>query len=247
MSPPEVWGPSIWTLFHVLADRIREDTYSFIFPSLFNLITRICKYLPCPECASDATIFLARINHSELKTKMQFKNTFYLFHNYVNAKKRKRLFNYSNINIYSKFRLINVINNFINNYQTKGNMKLINESFQRQFVINDFKNFIKKYIKIFIPNIHIPKRLQPIDIQCDKDTEIINELEIENNTKQIIDDIENRNENTEEILNNHIENQENDTNKEIISLLNKEDSNIDEIEILQNEIKNILDEIVNQI
>ena len=94
MSPPEVWGPSIWTLFHTLADRIREDAYSFIFPSLFNIITRICKYLPCPECASDATIFLARIKHSDLKTKIQFKNTFYLFNNYVNANKRKLLFNY---------------------------------------------------------------------------------------------------------------------------------------------------------
>jgi hypothetical protein len=228
MSPPEVWGPAIWTLFHTLADRIREDAYEFIFPSLFNIITRICKYLPCPECANDATIFLARIKHSDLRTKIQFKNTFYLFHNYVNAKKRKRLFNYSNINMYNKLKLINVINNFINNYQTKGNMKLINESFQRQLVINDFKNFIKKYIKVFIPNIYIPKRLQPVDISSCKANELINELEFK---KQLVENIEPQ----EDYFYKPLENKENLIEKETLD------------DPLQNEIKNILDEIIKRI
>jgi len=185
MSPPEVWGPSIWTLFHTLADRISEEGYPYIYQNLFNLITRICKYLPCPECANDATNFLLRIKPCDIKTKLQFKNTFYLFHNYVNAKKRKRLFNYANINVYSKFRLMNVISNFINNYQTKGNMKLISESFQRQFVINDFKNFIKKYIKLFIPIIPIPNRLIQVDNDIgnrilEKETIITKPIENEN-------------------------------------------------------------------
>jgi hypothetical protein len=233
MSPPEVWGPAIWTLFHTLADRIREDAYEFIFPSLFNIITRICKYLPCPECANDATIFLARIKHSDLRTKTQFKNTFYLFHNYVNAKKRKRLFNYSNINIYNKLKLVNVINNFINNYQTKGNMKLINESFQRQFVINDFKNFIKKYIKVFIPNIYIPKRLQPVEVTSDK----ANEIEFKNTKKQLLENIEAQ----EDYLYKSLENEENQRENEI-----EEESLKNEIEeeLLKNEIKNILDEVI---
>lgn len=231
MSPPEVWGPAIWTLFHTLADRIREDAYEFIFPSLFNIITRICKYLPCPECANDATIFLARIKHSDLRTKIQFKNTFYLFHNYVNAKKRKRLFNYSNINMYNKLKLVNVINNFINNYQTKGNMKLLNESFQRQFVINDFKNFIKKYIKVFIPNIYIPKRLQPVEITSDKSIELIdelNEIKFKNTKKLLVENIEPQ----EDYLYKSLENEENQRENEI------------EEELLKNEIKNTLHEII---
>ena len=29
MSPPEVWGPPIWTLFHVLAEKINERAYPF--------------------------------------------------------------------------------------------------------------------------------------------------------------------------------------------------------------------------
>ena len=141
MSPPEVWGPAVWTLFHTLIAKIDERIYPQIAPQLFYMIVRICRFLPCPECSSDASIFLARIKMSDMKTKRQFKDTFYLFHNRVNAKKRKQLFNYGNIDTYARTNLINVVNNFIGKYQTKGNMKLIAESFQRQLVIADFKKW----------------------------------------------------------------------------------------------------------
>jgi hypothetical protein len=81
MSPPEVWGPAVWTLFHTLGEKINEEAYPYVSNELFKLIVRICKFLPCPECSTDASNFLAKIKISELKTKTDFKNTFYLFHN----------------------------------------------------------------------------------------------------------------------------------------------------------------------
>ena len=135
MSPIEIWGPSVWNLFHVLSEKINDAAYPYIKKSLFNLIVRICRFLPCPECASDASKFLAKINVDNFKTKEEFKNSFYLFHNYVNARKKKPFFNYANMLVYQKYKLIQVINNFIRSYNTKGNMKLLSESFQRQFVL----------------------------------------------------------------------------------------------------------------
>lgn len=170
MSPPEVWGPPIWTLFHTLAERIREDAYPLVSLQLFNIIVKICKFLPCPDCSNDASIFLAKINNSDLKTKQQFKNLFYIFHNYVNSKKKKPLFNYTNIVIYSKYKLSSVINNFIANYQTKGNIKLLTESFQRQIIIKDFKTFILKYNKAFI----IPFIPKVIELSNNNDTDLTN-------------------------------------------------------------------------
>jgi hypothetical protein len=163
MSPPEVWGPAVWTLFHTLAEKINEEAYPYISVHLFKMITRICKFLPCPDCSTDASNFLAKIKMSDLKTKTDFKNTFYLFHNYVNAKKRKRLFNYSNMNVYSKYRLVDVVNNFISKYHTKGNMKLLTESFQRQLVIKDFKNWFTNSINAFIPRVNIPPSVNMIE------------------------------------------------------------------------------------
>jgi hypothetical protein len=74
MSPPEVWGPAIWTLFHTLAERVSEHAYPIIVKQLFTQIVTICKFLPCPDCSTDAGIFLARINISDYKTKTEFKN-----------------------------------------------------------------------------------------------------------------------------------------------------------------------------
>ena len=101
MSPPEIWGPAVWTLFHTLAEKVNELAFPFIKVQLFSQIKRICSFLPCPECSNDATKFLERININNIKSKYEFKNTIYLFHNWVNAKKKKPLFNYSNIEIYN--------------------------------------------------------------------------------------------------------------------------------------------------
>jgi hypothetical protein len=159
MSPPEVWGPAVWKLFHTFAEKINEADYPYVSQSLFKMIVRICKFLPCPECSTDASKFLAKIKMSDMKNKNDFRNTFYLFHNYVNAKKRKRLFNSANMPIYGKYRLIDVVNNFISKYHTKGNMKLLTESFQRQLVIKEFKGWFSSYIKAFVPRVNIPAKI----------------------------------------------------------------------------------------
>ena len=151
MSPPEVWGPPIWTLFHVLAEKINERVYPFYAGQLFSVIKNICSALPCPECTSDASIFLGKIKIQDLKTKNDFKNMVYLFHNYVNAKKRKRLYNYSGLEIYKNYNIINVFNRFISVYHTRGNMKLLAESFQRQNIIKNIRAWFSKNIMAFAP------------------------------------------------------------------------------------------------
>jgi len=156
MSPPEVWGPAVWTLFHTLTEKVNEHAYPFIKHQLFGQIRRICGFLPCPECSADATNFLVKININDLKTKVDFRNTFYLFHNMVNAKKRKPLFNYSNISSYNSYNIVHVVNNFISKYNTKGNMKLIAESFQRKIVLGEFKSWFIKTILAFTPPQNVP-------------------------------------------------------------------------------------------
>jgi len=151
MSPPEVWGPPIWTLFHVLAEKINERAYPFYAGQLFSVIKNICSALPCPECTSDASIFLGKIKIQDLKTKNDFKNMVYLFHNYVNAKKRKRLYNYSGLEVYKNYNIVNVFNRFISVYHTRGNMKLLAESFQRQNIIKNIRAWFSKNIMAFVP------------------------------------------------------------------------------------------------
>ena len=151
MSPPEVWGPPTWTLFHTLAEKIKEDAPAQVFEKMFLMIKMICKNLPCPYCATDATKFLNNINLGDIKTKKQFKDMIYLFHNYVNNKKNKPLFNYINMQNYNNHNLIVSLNNFIRVYHTRGNMQQLSESFQRQLVIKTFKKWIRENINYFTP------------------------------------------------------------------------------------------------
>jgi hypothetical protein len=182
MSPPEVWGPAVWRLFHVLCEKLNENAFQSIGPSLFNMILRICKFLPCPDCASDASKFLANINFSDIKNKTDLKNVFYIFHNYVNTKKRKKLFNYSDIQIYTNYNLINVINNFIAHYHTKGNMKMLSESFQRQFVINDLKKWFSYAFRAFLP---VPKLLlEPTIMIKEEVKEVVKEV-----VKKVVEEV----------------------------------------------------------
>ena len=175
MPAPEIWGPAVWNLFHTLIEQLNEDAYQVIAPQMYAQFVKICKFLPCPDCASDATNFLAKVNLTHIKSKVEFRNTFYLFHNWVNARKRKPLFNYGNILIYGKYNVIVVINKFLSVYHTKGNMKMLNESFQRSLIVSTFKGWFTSVIGAFMPATKVE---QPIAIEVKEEPTAIAEEKV---------------------------------------------------------------------
>ena len=176
MPAIEIWGPATWTLFHTLIEHLREDAFTSVGPQLYNQFVKICKLLPCPECADDATQFLARNPYSNIKSKTDLKNLFYLFHNWVNAKKRKPLFNYSNVSNYGKYNIVVVINRFISVYHTKGNMKMLNESFQRQLTLNSFRGWISSVLSAFMPAPKPVEEVKPATIVVTEVSVVVEEV-----------------------------------------------------------------------
>jgi hypothetical protein len=177
MPPPEVWGPPVWRFLHALAENVNEDEFPKIKLMLFSYIKRICNFLPCPECSAHAYQFLARVNINAIKTKHEFKNMLYVFHNAVNKRKRKALFNYGHMNKYKYVNIGNAFNNFISVYHTKGNMNLIAESFQRNLLTKDLKNWLINNYKYFKSN----KCILP-----NKDNENNNDIHDNKNNNEII-------------------------------------------------------------
>jgi len=147
---PETWGPPIWTLFHTLVEKLHEDTYNIIAPQLFGHIKRIATNLPCPECSQHAGLFLSKINFNGVKTKDDFKKMMFFFHNVVNYRKRKPVFNQLLLNKYEKMNVITAYNNFVSVYHTRGNMKLLAESFQRKLILKDFRQWLMNNISNFL-------------------------------------------------------------------------------------------------
>ena len=191
MSPPEVWGPAVWTLFHCLAEKLHPNAFHDVLPSLFNIVVQICKALPCPDCSRDASAFLAKIQPSQFKNKTEFKNMLYLFHNYVNTKKRKPLYNYVHLDKYEKMNLPIVINDFMAKYNTRGNMKLLMEAFQRGLVVKNFVAWFNHYKMAFVTPI---LRMEPIAEET-KESETKEEVE---ETKEEVEETKEEVEETKE-------------------------------------------------
>jgi hypothetical protein len=119
-------------------------------PQLFHHIKNICRNLPCPECSQHASTFLEKINFNGIKTKTDFKNMLCFFHNTVNFRKKKPVFDASGLEKYKNMNIITVYNNFINVYHTRGNMNLLAESFQRKITLIGFKKWIMSNIQSFL-------------------------------------------------------------------------------------------------
>jgi hypothetical protein len=75
----------------------------------------------------------------------------FIFHNNVNKRKNKPSFDINLLtNTYIQNDIKIIYNNFLSVYKTKGNMKLLADSFQRQLVIKDFHAWLGKNICHFI-------------------------------------------------------------------------------------------------
>jgi hypothetical protein len=144
------WGPSTWSLFHTLAAKLNENDYDTIGIDLFNQIKTICGYLPCPECSQHAKHNLAGVNIEKLKTKGDLINVLFIFHNSVNKRKNKLIYNFSEMDKYANNNLLTVCNNFFRNYKTTGNMRLMAESYQRKMIVENFIVWLKINYKSFM-------------------------------------------------------------------------------------------------
>jgi hypothetical protein len=150
MVSQSVWGPHIWKFFHSLTIKLNPTSYPNVGNQLFFYIKRFCGILPCPECSMHSKHFFSRINDKSINTKEKLVNLIYIFHNNVNVRKKKPIFDYNNItNLYENNNLIQLYNIFVSVYNVKGNLNQINESFHRQKLLMEFKKWFMLNYKHF--------------------------------------------------------------------------------------------------
>lgn len=146
---PSTWGPSTWIFIHTLASKINESSFHIIRASLISSIIQICNNLPCPECAQHSKEFWYKVNISNIKTKKDLCNILFVFHNMVNKRKNYPLFRYENLEHYNTKNIITTYNIFSRNFNTRGNMNLINESFHRTRMLRNLKTWLMSNISHF--------------------------------------------------------------------------------------------------
>lgn len=146
---PSYWGPSTWTFMHTLAAKIKENMFHEIGTKLIITIINICNHLPCPECAQHSKEFWSKVKIQNIKNKTDLINILFVFHNIVNKRKRQLLFKKENLEYYNTKNLITTYNIFSKNFNTNGNMSLINESFHRNMMLSTLRKWLMEHIRYF--------------------------------------------------------------------------------------------------
>ena len=83
------WAIPTWLFFHALAEKININSYNSKRHELLNIIKHICNNLPCPTCTDHARRYMNSITLDKIKTKEDFKNILFEFHNKVNHRLNK--------------------------------------------------------------------------------------------------------------------------------------------------------------
>ena len=149
MSPAQ-WGPPTWLFLHALVEKIDESYFPDISISLFNIISQICKNLPCPDCASHATVFMNSVKMNTIQTKENFKMMLFYFHNKVNLLKKKPTFMASSLDKYATVNLPIAFSMFVSEYTRKpASFKLMTDASIRKRIINNTTTWLYENNSIF--------------------------------------------------------------------------------------------------
>lgn len=114
----QLWGNHIWYFMHCLAEKIKSEYFLEEKNNIIDIIKKISNNLPCPECSDHANTLLKKYNFKNINDKNQLKKFLYEFHNSINIKLNKPVFNYElldetykNSNIFIALHNINIILN----------------------------------------------------------------------------------------------------------------------------------------
>ena len=147
MPVPTVWGPAVWGLFHGLVGSLSAAAYTHrIHLELFGHMQRICRYLPCPTCSEDATRMLATVTPTHIATPDAFVHFVFAFHNCVNRKTRKPMASVDTLTQHAHLSFAELqrrVSLFLQHYHTRGNMNQLAESFQRQYLVQEFVDWMR--------------------------------------------------------------------------------------------------------
>jgi hypothetical protein len=127
---------------HTLAAKIKETSFPVIGPSLILVLIQICNNLPCPECAQHAKQFWSKVKTANIKTKDDLINLIFVFHNMVNKRKQLPPFKHENLPYYKTRNIVQTYNAFSRNFNTRGNMSLINDSFRRNMMLSSLRTWL---------------------------------------------------------------------------------------------------------
>ena len=146
MASKDVWGPATWTLFHTMAEKVKDEHFNEMLPDMLTMMKRICMNLPCPDCSAHAVQFMSKTSANQFESKEKLKFFLFHFHNTVNMRTGKPIFTVENLNAkYVRANTFAVIPHFIKVFSHRNtNVRLLINSFHKDILIKDFIKWIRE-------------------------------------------------------------------------------------------------------
>jgi hypothetical protein len=117
-----LWGPTTWTFFHVLAEKINEEFFLKNKNEVLQIIVTISNNLPCPLCSEHARSITSKKNLRIIKNKEDLIRFLNYFHNNVNMRNGKQLFHMKDMDKYKNINFQIAIHNFLTFYTKSYNI-----------------------------------------------------------------------------------------------------------------------------
>lgn len=142
----QIWGNITWKLFHCFTIKINDDATYHQIQECIDIIKSICRNLPCPICSQDASVLLRQVNTKLIKNKEEFIHFVYVFHNKVNYKLKKPMFNKELLfQTYDSMSFNQVLNDFFRIYTNmKHNSNMMLYSFHRNLIVKVTREYLLK-------------------------------------------------------------------------------------------------------
>lgn len=146
----KTWGPPTWIFLHCLAHKIKEEHFINLKETIINLIIKICKNLPCPECAEHASLIMKHLKAENIHNKDDLKEMLFIFHNIVNERLEKEMYSEDELKMYDNYIFSVVIQNFLNSWKNfPHSQQMINNNFHRNLLLRSLTNFLKQHFHKF--------------------------------------------------------------------------------------------------
>ena len=145
------WGPSTWLLLHSLSFKVKEEEFDSVKLELIDIFKQTCSVLPCPYCQKHAKEYITSKDFNKIKSKQDFIDMLWVFHNIVNVKTGKKVYNREDLKVYENAVLKNVVINFQRVFMKPiNNQRLLMDTLGRERVIQRLNIFFKNNYNKFV-------------------------------------------------------------------------------------------------
>tara|TARA_B110000444_G_scaffold258722_1_gene300397 strand:- start:6592 stop:7041 length:450 start_codon:yes stop_codon:yes gene_type:complete len=145
------WGPICWIFLHTIIEKMKKEYFDSKKGMLFEIIYIICSNLPCPNCKKHSINYLKNNKIRKCNTINDLRMYMFNFHNTVNIRLNKKIFESKDLEKYKNCRFNELIKRFNVVFKKQYLFTKTMDGWKRGKISEDIMTKIKSNLKYFNP------------------------------------------------------------------------------------------------